>query len=149
MAPNQAIVPEAADIAVVTGASGYLATELINQLLSKGYNVRGTVRSLTNQDKTEHLRKLNEVSSTSAMWTRPDSTHVAIMSLFFTSTMLCLLRVQALPGNLTLYEADLMKKGSFDGVMKVCCWTCAFCRFVHVQGCCNEVRRPPMASLVA
>jgi len=30
----------------VTGASGYLATEIVSQLLSKGYTVHGTVRSL-------------------------------------------------------------------------------------------------------
>jgi len=30
----------------ITGASGYLATEIVHQLLTKGYTVRGTVRSL-------------------------------------------------------------------------------------------------------
>jgi dihydroflavonol-4-reductase len=37
---------EAAPV-LVTGASGYVATTTISQLLAKGYKVRGTVRSLT------------------------------------------------------------------------------------------------------
>lgn len=36
---------------LVTGASGYIASHLIYQLLEKGYDVVGTVRSLTNKDK--------------------------------------------------------------------------------------------------
>lgn len=46
-------------IAVVTGAGGFVATELVNQLLVKGYNVRGTVRSVSNADKVQHLLKLS------------------------------------------------------------------------------------------
>ena len=38
--------------AVVTGASGYLAGEVIHQLLSKGYNVRGTVTNVEDRRKT-------------------------------------------------------------------------------------------------
>ncbi|KAK9915197.1 hypothetical protein WJX75_006019 [Coccomyxa subellipsoidea] len=45
-------------IAVVTGAGGFVATELINQLLSKGYTVRGTVRSVSDASKVQHLTKL-------------------------------------------------------------------------------------------
>ena len=35
-------------IACVTGASGFLASELVAQLLGKGYRVQATVRSLAN-----------------------------------------------------------------------------------------------------
>lgn len=52
---------EAALTAVVSGASGYIGTELLKQLLEKGYNVRGTVRSTSNTEKTGHLTKLAEV----------------------------------------------------------------------------------------
>ena len=38
----------------------YVATEVINQLLAKGYNVRGTVRSVAATDKVAHLQKLGE-----------------------------------------------------------------------------------------
>lgn len=44
----------------VTGASGYIAGVLIDLLLkseSPKYSVSGTVRSLSNKDKTEHLEK--------------------------------------------------------------------------------------------
>ena len=59
---------EAALTAVVSGASGYIGTELVKQLLEKGYNVRGTVRSTTNTEKTEHLTKLAEVRDS---WQEP------------------------------------------------------------------------------
>ena len=52
---------EGAYTAVVSGASGYIGTELVKQLLEKGYNVRGTVRSTSNTDKIQHLTKLAEV----------------------------------------------------------------------------------------
>jgi uncharacterized protein YbjT (DUF2867 family) len=61
-----------------------VATEVVKQLLEKGYNVRGTVRSLSSKEKVEHLQLLGE----------------------------------ALPGKLTLHEADLLKQGSFDEVVK-------------------------------
>ena len=47
--------------AVVTGASGFVASEIVKQLLNKGWNVRGTVRSLSKKDKVQHLQALNEV----------------------------------------------------------------------------------------
>ena len=53
------------------------------QLLAKGWTVRGTVRSLKNEEKVAHLRALGE----------------------------------ALPGKLTLHEADLLQDGSFDEVI--------------------------------
>lgn len=46
--------------AVVSGASGFIGTELVKQLLEKGYNVKGTVRDTSNHDKTQHLTKLAE-----------------------------------------------------------------------------------------
>jgi len=65
----------AAPVAVVTGATGFVASELVKQLLEKGYTVRGTVRSLHNESKVQHLDRLGK----------------------------------ALPGQLTLHEADLLK----------------------------------------
>ncbi|XP_071496388.1 uncharacterized protein [Diadema antillarum] len=43
---------------LVTGASGYIASHIVQQLLEAGYKVRGTVRSLSNAAKVEPLRKL-------------------------------------------------------------------------------------------
>lgn len=44
---------------IVTGASGFLASHVVLQLLESGeYMVRGTVRSLKNEQKVAPLRKL-------------------------------------------------------------------------------------------
>ncbi|CAL5221716.1 g3958 [Coccomyxa viridis] len=75
---------QAAPTAVVTGATGFVASELVKQLLEKGYTVRGTVRSLHNESKVQHLQRLGK----------------------------------ALPGKLTLHEADLLKEGSFDTIVE-------------------------------
>ena len=46
-------------IVLVTGASGYIATHLIKQLLEQArFRVRGTVRSLENEKKVQPLREL-------------------------------------------------------------------------------------------
>ena len=45
---------------MITGASGFIATQLVKQLLEKGYTVRGTVRSAKDERKTEVLRNLAE-----------------------------------------------------------------------------------------
>ena len=45
---------------LVTGASGYLAMHVVKQLLDSGeYIVRGTVRSLANEQKVQPLRSLS------------------------------------------------------------------------------------------
>lgn len=51
----------AAHTAVVTGATGFVATELVKQLLEKGYNVRATVRSTADEYKTAFLTSLGAV----------------------------------------------------------------------------------------
>lgn len=48
----------AATVVAVTGAAGFVASELIAQLLAKGYTVRGSVRSLTDPAKSAHLTSL-------------------------------------------------------------------------------------------
>lgn len=42
-------------LVLVTGASGYLATNVIYYLLQYGYKVRGTVRDLRNLNKVEPI----------------------------------------------------------------------------------------------
>lgn len=45
-------------ITLVTGASGFLASHIVQQLLQSGQKVRGSVRSLKNEEKIEPLRQL-------------------------------------------------------------------------------------------
>jgi nucleoside-diphosphate-sugar epimerase len=45
---------------LVTGASGYIASWIVLQLLDKGITVHGTVRSLENIEKIEHLKSLEQ-----------------------------------------------------------------------------------------
>ena len=50
---------ESVPLALVTGATGYIATHVIQQLLLSGnYRVRGTVRSLKNEEKVKALKEL-------------------------------------------------------------------------------------------
>lgn len=46
---------------LVTGASGYIAMHVVDQLLKQGYHVRGTIRSLNDKEKVESLKKLGPV----------------------------------------------------------------------------------------
>ena len=43
---------------LVTGASGYIASHVVLQLLQSGHKVKGTVRSLHNESKVKHLKNL-------------------------------------------------------------------------------------------
>lgn len=45
-------------VVLVTGASGYLGAHCVRRLLLDGYKVRGTVRSLKNDAKTQPLYDL-------------------------------------------------------------------------------------------
>ena len=50
---------------LVTGASGFLASHIVLQLLERGdYMVRGTVRSLKNDKKVAPLRNLKPENGT-------------------------------------------------------------------------------------
>jgi dihydroflavonol-4-reductase len=51
-------LPAPAPLVLVTGASGYIAGHVIQQLLAAGFRVRGTVRSLKAADKVAHLARL-------------------------------------------------------------------------------------------
>ncbi|XP_013791991.1 tetraketide alpha-pyrone reductase 1-like [Limulus polyphemus] len=45
-------------LVLVTGASGYLASHVVRLLLQEGYQVRGTVRDLSNEHKVKPLKEL-------------------------------------------------------------------------------------------
>ncbi len=40
---------------LVTGATGYIASHVVRELLARGYSVVGTVRNLANKDKYAFL----------------------------------------------------------------------------------------------
>eukprot|EP00466_Bigelowiella_natans_P002222 jgi/Bigna1/56312/estExt_Genewise1Plus.C_930029 len=69
----------------VTGASGFVASNIIRMLLEKGYVVHGTVRNKSNKKKVGHLMSL------------PGATE-----------------------RLKLFEADLLKEGSFKDAIAGC-----------------------------
>ena len=48
---------------LVTGATGYLASWIIKQLLHEGHTVHGTVRSLEKKDKYEYLTEMEKEST--------------------------------------------------------------------------------------
>jgi nucleoside-diphosphate-sugar epimerase len=80
-------IDDMADTTVlVTGASGFIASHVVQQLLEKGQRVHGTVRSKNNTKKIKHLLNMQD------LW----------------------------PGQLTLFEADLLVAGSFDAAMQGC-----------------------------
>lgn len=45
-------------VVLVTGMSGYIAAHVTQQLQEAGYRVRGTVRSLSNEEKVAPLKNL-------------------------------------------------------------------------------------------
>ena len=69
---------------MVSGGSGYLASHIIQQLLSEGYTVHTTVRDKRKEDKYKHLIGMAEES----------------------------------PGEIRIFEADLLKPGSFAEAMQ-------------------------------
>jgi nucleoside-diphosphate-sugar epimerase len=71
---------------MITGASGYIGSWTVKELLENGYIVRACVRDKKNTGKVQHLLDLAKET----------------------------------PGKLELWEADLLKEGSFDAAAKGC-----------------------------
>ncbi len=58
--PDPSRTAQPGDLVCVTGASGFIASHLVAELLRQGYRVRGTVRDPKDAKKTAHLRALAE-----------------------------------------------------------------------------------------
>ncbi len=71
---------------MITGASGYIGSWTVKELLEKGYTVRACVRDKNNAGKVQHLLDLAKTCA----------------------------------GKLELWEADLLKEGSFDAAARGC-----------------------------
>ena len=52
---NLIIEEDMSQTILVSGASGYIASHVIKQLLERGYKVIGTVRNLANKEKYQFL----------------------------------------------------------------------------------------------
>lgn len=61
------ISPVSTSPVLVTGGRGFIASHIISVLLSKGYRVRTTVRSLEDESSYRHLRELDKTSSPSRL----------------------------------------------------------------------------------
>ena len=81
-----AISPANGPVAV-TGASGFIGSWMVKDLMAQGYAVRACVRETANPKKVDHLRALSE---------------------------------QMLRGSIELFEADLLKPGSYDRAFEGC-----------------------------
>ena len=57
-AHTEAAMMEESDLVLVSGASGFVACHVVQQLQQAGYRVRGTVRSLKNEAKVKPIREL-------------------------------------------------------------------------------------------
>lgn len=79
-------MPSSSGPVAVTGASGFIASHIVEELLRRGRVVHGTVRNLSDPLKTEYLREM------------------AVNS----------------PGELHLFESDLLSEGSFDEAFTGC-----------------------------
>lgn len=73
---------DAAVVVAVTGANGFLASHIVDQLLAAGHVVRATVRNLRDTTKVAHLHELARKHNAVARF--------------------------------ALFDADLMRPGSFD-----------------------------------
>lgn len=63
---------------LVTGANGHLGTNLIAELLAAGHAVRGSVRTLADPARTEHLKRLGDIELVEADLDRPETLRAAM-----------------------------------------------------------------------
>lgn len=91
-------------VVAVTGANGFLASHIVDQLLKEGHTVRATVRNQKDTKKISHL-----IDLTKSRWVEREG-HLIwfFLKLFFFFLSSC-------RGRLEFFDADLTKSGSFDG----------------------------------
>lgn len=58
---------------LVTGANGYIASHIIDQLLKQGNFIRGTVRNINDNNKVEWVKKLGDIELVQAEFEDPES----------------------------------------------------------------------------
>ena len=113
-----------ATIAVVSGASGFIATQLVKQLLEKGkicdplsVQTHAQVESSVKLcDNLCLVSSLSIITAHGAGYTVRGTVRSAKQSLAKTEVLHAL--AEALPGNLELHEADLLQEGSLAHIVK-------------------------------
>ena len=103
---------------LVTGASGFIATHVVQQLQQAGYKVRGTVRSLDNEQKIKPLRELcpgakHEVELVEADLTSPDGWQEAIRGCTYV-----IHTASPFPASTPKHESELIKP-AVEGTLTV------------------------------
>ena len=66
---------------LVTGASGFIAMHVVDQLLKEGHSVRGTIRSLKDKEKVDAIKKLGPVELVEADLEDPESWKKAVKGI--------------------------------------------------------------------
>ena len=66
---------------LVTGANGYIASHVVDQLLKQGHHVRGTVRSLDDKEKVDALKSLGPVEIVEANLMDDESLRKAVKGI--------------------------------------------------------------------
>ncbi len=109
---------EQGELVLVTGASGFIATHVVQQLQQAGYGVRGTVRSTKNDEKVKPLRELcpdskHPLELVEADLTQPDSWKAAVKDCTYV-----IHTASPFPAENPRHEGDLLKP-AVEGALSV------------------------------
>jgi nucleoside-diphosphate-sugar epimerase len=121
---------------LVTGASGYLASHCTQLLLVEGYSVRGTVRSLKNDEKIAPLRKLENAEGhlelVEADLERPETWSSAVSGCDY---------VLHVASPFPIVADDSIVKTAVDGTLNVlkACADCESVRKVVLTSSCSAI----------
>lgn len=139
MLEDEAINRKPADLVLVTGASGFIASHIIKQLIEQNetfYRVRGTVRRLDNTRKIEPIRMLfgNKIELVEADLSRPDGWAEALKDCKYVIHV-----ASPFPSQPPANEDDLTRP-AFDGTKFLlnACAECASLKRVVLTGSCSS-----------